>query len=879
MPSWRHGALCLLLPVIGAVFAPVPATAAERAGGLDLAFGSCGSSIVPARDYKYDGGWATTGDAVAVQPDGRVLLASRMGLTRLLADGSLDHSFGVNGSALRPFGMFTLHPQAVAVQADGRILVAATEPDSPAFVFSRYLPSGAVDTTFGVDGDARVTTGGWVSSIVLQPDGKILAGGQPIVRLLANGALDPTFGVGGVVPTGSYPAVSLALQTDGRIVTGVGVSGGRNGDFGVMRRLSDGTPDPTFGTAGVATLDSSGHDGTIGAGIDADGRIVSVGQVRLMSQYEPHGIALMRHLPDGTLDTTYGTGGLTIQALADDESVRDMVLQPDGKVVVLSAIDPEVHSEPVAVTRFSAEGKLDTTFGDGGTSVFSQTDVRGEALVRAPDGDLVVAASNGVYDGTVVLRFHGTESALPRPVTAANCSREVSFAPGFGEFGSWAVGTRSTPRILTLRSTGTAPVRVDRVELTRDRQSQYTVTNRCAGMTLAPGASCQIEVSYLPRVVGNPDVPILLIWDSAQSGSQSDALRGVGRPATTPWAWGWNGFGQVGSGTPQGSGSTKLVNLPDTAGVAAGWYHSLAVRADGTVWAWGWNAFGQLGDGSRTSRTGPVRVPGLTNIASVAAGAYQSFAIGRDGSVWAWGLNVVGELGDGTTVDRLLPVRLTSLPPIANVSGGYAHTVATASDGTVWTWGWNMFGQLGDGTTIDRHAPTQVPGLTGIRLVSAGVAHSVAVTAGAGEVSAWGWNVYGQLGDGTTTDRHQPIPVPGLEGVLDIAAGAYHTVAALRYAPPVAWGWNAMGQLGDGTTVDRHAPVPVAMAVPVDAVAASFYNSMALTTGDVYRAWGWDDFGQAGDGGTMTIRLTPTYGNLIPGVGAVAAGVLHSLVA
>ena len=120
-----------------------------------------------------------------------------------------------------------------------------------------------------------------------------------------------------------------------------------------------------------------------------------------------------------------------------------------------------------------------------------------------------------------------------------------------------------------------------------------------------------------------------------------------------------------------------------------------------------------------------------------------------DGTVWSWGYNNKGQIGNGTiTVNELSPVQATGLTGVVSVAAGYEHTVALKSDGTVWTWGYNNYGQLGDGTTTDESSPVQVSGLTGVIAIAAGYEHTVALKSD-GTVWAWGYNTYGQLGDNT----------------------------------------------------------------------------------------------------------------------------------
>ena len=224
----------------------------------------------------------------------------------------------------------------------------------------------------------------------------------------------------------------------------------------------------------------------------------------------------------------------------------------------------------------------------------------------------------------------------------------------------------------------------------------------------------------------------------------------------------------------------------------------------GTVWAWGENSDGQLGDGMTTDRGTPVQVKGpggvgfLAGVVAIEAGYFHTVALRSDGTVWAWGNNYNGQLGDGTTTDRGTPVQVKGpggvgfLAGVVAIEAGYFHTVALKSDGTVWAWGNNYNGQLGDGTTTNRWTPVQVKGpggasnLTGVVAVDAGYSHTVALKSD-GTVWTWGDNGYGQLGDGTTTSRSTPVQVKGsggagnLTGVVAIAAGYRHTVALLGY--------------------------------------------------------------------------------------------------
>jgi alpha-tubulin suppressor-like RCC1 family protein len=205
------------------------------------------------------------------------------------------------------------------------------------------------------------------------------------------------------------------------------------------------------------------------------------------------------------------------------------------------------------------------------------------------------------------------------------------------------------------------------------------------------------------------------------------------------------------------------------------------------------------------------RAPLAGESGQLTAGDSHSCALTDRGRVRCWGGNQWGQLGDGSTVDRPTPVDVVGLSSgIRSVDAGWAFTCAVTRQRSAACWGYNLRGQLGDGTTVDRPTPVQVTGLTrDVTAVTAGVFHACALSRG-GAVSCWGLNHRGQLGNGTTDDSATPVPVVGLDsGVEAISAGYFHTCAVLRGGAVKCWGQNSAGELGDGTTVDRSVPVEV----------------------------------------------------------------------
>jgi alpha-tubulin suppressor-like RCC1 family protein len=323
------------------------------------------------------------------------------------------------------------------------------------------------------------------------------------------------------------------------------------------------------------------------------------------------------------------------------------------------------------------------------------------------------------------------------------------------------------------------------------------------------------------------------------------------------WAWGADTFGQLGDGDTNLNHTTSsaVPGLNGVAALAAGYWHTVALKSDGSVWTWGGNNRWQLGYSGITAQSTPTAVPGLSGVIAIAAGAWHTVALKADGSVWTWGGNGQGQLGDWSLTDHYAPTAVPGLSGVIAIAAGELHTIALKGDGSVWAWGDNDSGQLGDGSYTSQSAPAAVPGLTGVIAIAGGKAHTVALKAD-GSVRAWGANDSGQLGDGVFTDRTTPVAVPGLRGVVAIAAGYYHTVAIKADGSVWSWGGNYNGQLGDGGFTTQTMPVAVPALRGVVAISAGYFHSLALKPDGSVGAWGRNGSGQLGDG-TLAQRTSP----------------------
>jgi alpha-tubulin suppressor-like RCC1 family protein len=280
--------------------------------------------------------------------------------------------------------------------------------------------------------------------------------------------------------------------------------------------------------------------------------------------------------------------------------------------------------------------------------------------------------------------------------------------------------------------------------------------------------------------------------------------------------------------------------------VATGLNFTLALKSDGTLWAWGYNGFGQLGDNTTTQRTYPVQVGVLTNVIAIAAGDNHSIALTSDGYVWTWGQNSNGQLGNGTTTVAKQPQQVATAPAMA-IGAGANHTLIVKVDGTVWGMGVNSSGQLGDGTNANpRTTPVQMNNIDSAVAVAGGNAHSLVLLAN-GTLKATGSNGFGQLGDSTNTQRLSPASVTMVTNVTQIAASQAHSYAVRNDGTMWSWGLSA---LGAGTVTQRNAPAQISELANVGTAAAGGSHGLAVSTAGVVWTWGDNAAGQLGDGST-----------------------------
>jgi alpha-tubulin suppressor-like RCC1 family protein len=240
------------------------------------------------------------------------------------------------------------------------------------------------------------------------------------------------------------------------------------------------------------------------------------------------------------------------------------------------------------------------------------------------------------------------------------------------------------------------------------------------------------------------------------------------------------------------------------ASVSAGGRHTCAVLKTGGAFCWGDNDYGQLGNGTMTDSLTPVPVAAIPeSVTAITAGTDHTCALTDAGSLYCWGLNVDGRLGDGTIATRPEPVAIAGPPSgIVSVTAGHDHTCAITTATAVLCWGQNERGQIGDGRACGStcRTPSPLPGLSSaISTISAGTTHACAVKDD-GDVRCWGLEVFGPVSEGSFRFQPTPHEVDELHvPVSTISVGKYH-VCAISNGAPICWGYNGFGQIGDGDT-------------------------------------------------------------------------------
>ncbi len=468
---------------------PVPSAGAAAPGDFDLSFDGDGVAVP---------GFGLSAEDVVLQPDGKIVLAGAssvqgqgdFAVARLDRDGSLDETFSGDGKLTTDFNTSSLATD-VALQSDGDIVVSGVayggSDTSWDFAIAVYNPDGSLDTGFSSNGLRILDFDDeydWAYAVAVQPDNKILVGGQAgiggdgdfgIARFTTAGSLDPTFDDDGIVTTGfgeTETIGDLVLQPDGKIVAvGDGKQGG-DYDFLVARYESDGDPDPSFSLNGTTSVALGGNDIAHAVALQADGRIVIAGSRTTF----PDGganvdFALARLTTNGLLDSSFDDDGKRTEPLASAQAF-DVAVQSNGRIVIagqVNTIDPDA-----VLARYTSAGDLDTTFSNNGIQTIdlnSAGDDYANALAIDEDGKIVMVGNRDV--GFVAARVHAfTDNPPNTSITSGPSGTTQDNTPTFhftsSEAGSTfecrvddgAYSRCTSPRTLSALSEGSHTFRV-----------------------------------------------------------------------------------------------------------------------------------------------------------------------------------------------------------------------------------------------------------------------------------------------------------------------------------------------------------------------------------------------------------------------------------
>ena len=343
-----------------------------------------------------------------------------------LANGSLDTSFGIGGKVTTSIGSAEDYAKSIAIQSDGKIIVAGYSWNESRYDFalSRYNIDGSLDTTFGIGGKVTTSIGSehsYALSVAIQGDGKIVVVGYTLndsdadlalARYNLDGSLDTSFGLGGIVTTAiefaRIYANFVAIQGNGKIVLAGYVLNESDAHFALARYNIDGSLDTSFGIGGIVTTAvGSYYDIAYSVKIQSDGKIVVAGYSWNGSDND---VALVRYNIDGSLDTSFGIGGKIATAIGSSEDAAlSMAIQSDGKIVA-AGYSYIGRNRTFALARYNSDGSLDTSFGIGGkvtTAIGSASDQALSMAIQS-DGKIVAAGSseNESDDDFALVRYN-----------------------------------------------------------------------------------------------------------------------------------------------------------------------------------------------------------------------------------------------------------------------------------------------------------------------------------------------------------------------------------------------------------------------------------------------------------------------------------------
>ena len=431
---------------VGTTIGPASILAARynTDGSLDETFAGDGRDVISVSET------ASRANVVAMQPDGKILIGGSareatgtitdFAIIRLNADGTLDPTFDGDGKITTKFAATTSAVIGIDVQDDGKIVAAGDSSlggGSENIAVARYNVDGSLDESF--DGDGKVITDisrDIAAGVQIQPDGKIVVGGQSIVapsilfgmlaiRYNTDGSLDDTFNGSGIVVT-DLPGIhsvakAVLIQPDSKVLT-IGYTG-FNVDILLARHDTNGQHDGSFGTDGVALIEfGNSSDMIFEMAEQPDGKIVAGGYS--FDGIRNQNVSVAKFNANGTIDVNFGTGGsvtkaVTFNGFPIDSFANEVIVQPDGKILV--SVGTYSANEYVTL-RYNSDGTPDGSFGKDGVSTLSLSTEGDIAYDMAllPDGKIIIVGQSG---------FEESQNWMLR------LSQDGTLDPGFGDNG------------------------------------------------------------------------------------------------------------------------------------------------------------------------------------------------------------------------------------------------------------------------------------------------------------------------------------------------------------------------------------------------------------------------------------------------------------
>jgi alpha-tubulin suppressor-like RCC1 family protein len=707
------------------------------------------------------------------------------------ADGTL-HGWGANASGQLGDGSTMTRPTPVPVS----------------------LPAGVT---------ALAVAAGGGHSLALGSDGELYAWGDNSRGQIGDGStLQRTAPVQVSLPAGvSALAIaagnghSLAMGSDGTLYAWGNNDSGQLGDGSIQQRT---TPVQVSLPVGVSALSvTAGRAHSLATG--SDGRLYAWGS-NSFRQIGDGSIASLRATP---VQVRLSTGVSALSVTAGDD--HSLAVGSDGNLYAWGSNSDGQRGDG---STFPPGRPVQVSL-PAGVSALSLAAGATHSLAMGSDGMLYAWGGNSdgqLGDGSYTGRATRLQVSLPAGVSAlgvaaggvhtlAMGSDGTLYAWGgneYGQLGDGSAAFRTPPVRVSL------PAGVSALDIAASGDHSLALSSD--GTLYAWGGNAVGQLGDGSTSDRTTPVAVSLPAGVSSLGVEAGASHSlVAASDGRVYAWGENRYGELGDGSTLQRTAPVQVSLPaavSALAVAAGTFHSVARGSDGTLYAWGSNGYGQLGDRSTLQRTAPVSVnlpPGVSTL-RVTAGRIHTLAQGSDGKLYAWGNNLYGQLGDGGTTARPtpLPVVFPTGVSALGVAAGQYHNLARGSDGKLYAWGDNGSGQLGNGSTAYSSTPMLVSLPAGVSALSvaAGDYHSLALGSD-GKLYAWGRNYYGQLGGGSITLRTTPEPVslPAGVSVVRLAAGFDHSLAAGSDGQVFAWGRNADGQLGNG--VLRNSAVPLSV--------------------------------------------------------------------